>query len=280
MLAVLLALVASSCWGVADFTAGLRARRVALPVVLACVEGTGLGLVLALIAVEGEPLPSGRAIVLSVLAGTAGVLALGAFYRALAIGTMSIVAPISATGVALPVLVGVVTGDRPSAVTSAGLAVAVLGVVLASREAGEQNAHAAAAGRTSVVLALAAAVGFGSYFVLSDAAADESVLWLLVLARIVIVPALAVVILVRREPAPARRDAVALVLAGTLDVTATGLYGLANTKGALSIVSVVGSLYPVTTVLLARVVLGERIRSVQMAGIVAALAGIALIGAG
>jgi drug/metabolite transporter (DMT)-like permease len=279
VLAVLLALVASSCWGVADFIGGLRSRRVALPVVLAFVEGTGFVLVLALIALESEPLPSTRALLLSLAAGLAGVLGLGAFYRALAIGTMSIVAPISATAVALPVVLGVATGDRLSAVTSAGLACAVVGVVLASREADEGTGRAAA-GRASIALALAAAVGFGSYFALSDAAADESVLWLLVVARIVVLPVLAAIVLVRRPPRPTRPDALALVAAGTLDVSATGLYGLANTKGALSIVSVVGSLYPVTTVLLARAVLGERIRAVQTAGILAALAGVALIAAG
>jgi len=279
VLAVLLALVASSCWGVADFIGGLRSRRVALPVVLAFVEGTGLVLVLALIALESEPLPSTRALLLSLAAGLAGVLGLGAFYRALAIGTMSIVAPISATAVALPVVLGVATGDRLSAVTSAGLACAVVGVVLASREA-DAGTGRAAAGRASIALALAAAVGFGSYFALSDAAADESVLWLLVVARVVVLPVLAAIVLVRRPPRPTRPDALALVAAGTLDVSATGLYGLANTKGALSIVSVVGSLYPVTTVLLARAVLGERIRAVQTAGILAALAGVALIAAG
>ncbi|HXS44457.1 MAG TPA: DMT family transporter [Solirubrobacteraceae bacterium] len=279
MLAVLLALVASSCWGVADFIGGLRSRRVALPVVLAFVEGTGFVLVLALIALESEPLPSTRALLLSLAAGLAGVLGLGAFYRALAIGTMSIVAPISATAVALPVVLGVATGDRLSAVTSAGLACAVVGVVLASREA-DAGTGRAAAGRASIALALAAAVGFGSYFALSDAAADESVLWLLVVARVVVLPVLAAIVLVRRPPRPTRPDALALVAAGTLDVSATGLYGLANTKGALSIVSVVGSLYPVTTVLLARAVLGERIRAVQTAGILAALAGVALIAAG
>jgi drug/metabolite transporter (DMT)-like permease len=279
VLAVLLALVASSCWGVADFIGGLRSRRVALPVVLAFVEGTGLVLVLALIALESEQLPSTRALLLSLAAGLAGVLGLGAFYRALAIGTMSIVAPISATAVALPVVLGVATGDRLSAVTSAGLACAVVGVVLASREA-DAGTGRAAAGRASIALALAAAVGFGSYFALSDAAADESVLWLLVVARIVVLPVLAAIVLVRRPPRPTRPDALALVAAGTLDVSATGLYGLANTKGALSIVSVVGSLYPVTTVLLARAVLGERIRAVQTAGILAALAGVALIAAG
>jgi drug/metabolite transporter (DMT)-like permease len=280
VLALGLALTSSLCWGVADFVGGVQSRRVPLLRVILVSQAVGLVAVVVVLAVRGVPPPALARLLPAIGGGLAGIVSLSAFYRGLAIGTMSIVAPISATGVALPVIVGVVTGDRLSAVTSAGLAVAVVGVVLASREARDEDARAAAAGRTSIALALAAAAGFGSYFVLSDAAADESVLWLLVLARIVILPVLAAVILVRGDGAPARPDAVALVLAGTLDVTATGLYGLANTKGALSIVSVVGSLYPVTTVLLARIVLGERISSVQMAGIVAALTGIALIAAG
>ena len=279
MLAVALALAASSCWGVADFLGGLTSRRVPVPVVLCVVQGAGLVLVLVVIAATGEPLPGTRAAVLSVAAGIAGVIALGCFYRALAIGTMSIVAPISATGVALPVIVGVATGDRVSTIVAVGLAVTVCGVILASRERHEDDERAAA-GALSVALALAAAIGFGLYFVMSDSAADDSVPWLLVLSRILPVPALAILARSRAMALPQRRPAAILVLAGTLDCSATGLYALANTKGALSIVGVVGSLYPVMTVILARVVLGERIRRVQQVGVAAALAGVAMIAAG
>src|SRR5947207_987820 len=118
----------------------------------------------------------------------------------------------------------------------------------------------AAAGVLGVALALVAAVGFGSYFVMSDAAADDSVLWLLVLSRSVPVPALALFAWTRGMRPPTGRTAGTLVAAGTLDCGATALYAVANTKGALSIVSVVGSLYPVMTLILARAVLGERIR--------------------
>ena len=279
MTSVLLSLAAACCWGVADFIGGLQSRRVAIPVVLATVEGTGLVLVLAVIAMTGEPFPQARTVLISLAGGVGGVMALGCFYRALSIGTMSIVAPISATGVALPVIVGVATGDSLSVLVSAGLAVTVVGVILASREAHEEEQRAAA-GRLSVGLALLAAVGFGSYFVLSDAAADDSILWFLVLSRVIPVPALVAVAALLRVPRPPRESAVALVVAGTLDCGATGLYALANTKGALSIVSVVGSLYPVATVVLARVVLGERIRPLQRAGVVAALAGVAMIAGG
>ena len=279
MLAVALSLLASACWGVADFTGGLQSRRVPVVVVLALVEGVGLLAFLVVIAVIGEPLPGTRAILYAIGAGTAGAVALGCFYRALAIGTMSIVAPISSTGVALPVIVGVASGDRPSLVVSLGLAIAVAGVLLASREQ-HDDAERAAAGRAAVWLALVAALGFGSYFVFSDVAADSSVPWLLVFSRALIVPVLIAVALVRRAPAPARSSLLVLVLAGLLDVSATGLYGLANTKGALSVVSVVGALYPVATVLLARVILGERIRPVQQLGVAAAMVGVALIATG
>jgi drug/metabolite transporter (DMT)-like permease len=279
MTPVLLSLAASCCWGVADFVGGLQSKRVAIPVVLAMVEGTGLVLVFVVIAATGEPLPGGRAVVLSLVGGVAGVLALGCFYRALSIGTMSIVAPISATGVALPVIVGIATGDNLSALVSAGLAVTVVGVILASREAHEDEGRAAA-GRLSIGLALLAAVGFGSYFVLSDAAADDSVWWFLLLSRVIPVPALIALARWRGMSAPAPRSALLLAAGGTLDCGATALYAVANTKGALSIVAVVGSLYPVMTVFLARVVLGERIRLVQRVGVAAALAGVAMIAGG
>jgi len=279
MVPVLLSLAASSCWGVADFLGGLQSKRVPVVVVLCVVQGAGLVVVVAIIAITGEPFPGARAAILSIVAGIGGIVALGCFYRALAIGTMSIVAPISATGVTIPVVVGLATGDELSTVVAIGLGVTFLGVVLASREQ-HDDAEQAAAGKLSVGLALVAAVGFGSYFVLSDAAADDSVLWLLVLARSIPVPALALFAWARRMPAPRGRTASTLVLAGTLDCSATALYAVANTKGALSIVSVVGSLYPVMTLLLARVVLGERIRPLQQAGVAAALTGVAMIAAG
>jgi drug/metabolite transporter (DMT)-like permease len=279
MLAVALALAASSCWGVADFLGGLQSRTLPVPVVICVVEGTGLALVLVVIAAAGEPVPGVRDSALGVLAGVAGVIGLACFLRALAIGTMSIVAPISATGVALPVVVGLATGDRLSTIVAIGVVVAVLGVVLASRER-HDDAERRAIGRSSIVLALAAAVGFGSYFALADAAAGGGVWWLLALSRVVPVPVLALLAWQRGMRAPPRTRLFILMTAGTIDCSATGFYALATTKGALSIVAVVGSLYPVVTVVLARTFLGERIRPVQQVGVAAALAGVAMIAAG
>jgi len=247
--------------------------------VLLVQQAAGAAIATAVILAAGEGAPNDRAIVFSVLAGIAGAIALGAFYRALAVGTMSIVAPISASGVTLPVAVGIAGGDRPSALQAAGLAVTVLGVLLASREVHEGEAPEGA--RRSIGLALIAAVGFGAYFSLSDQAADESVLWLVLIARIAAIAVLTPIVLAARTSLRlSPRDGRALVFVGAVDLAATGLYGLANTEGLLSIVAVVGALYPVATVLLARFVLHERLRGAQTAGVVLAFTGVAAVAAG
>jgi drug/metabolite transporter (DMT)-like permease len=273
------ALAASACWGSADFFGGLKAKSHSALAVLFTIEVSGLIVAAVVMAIAHDPFPSTRAALCALGAGTAGIVALGAFYRALAIGTMSIVAPISATGVALPVIVGIATGDRPSAIVVAGLVVTTLGVILASREVHE-DADRAAAGRTSIVLALLAAVGFGTYFIGADVAADGSVLWTVLLGRIVAVPIVGIAVLSRSVALPRGPDLLVLCVAGAGDLLATTLYGVANTHGDLSIVSVVGSLYPIATVMLARAVLNERVRTVQAAGVAAALTGVALIAVG
>jgi drug/metabolite transporter (DMT)-like permease len=273
------ALAASACWGSADFFGGLKAKRHSALAVLFTIEVSGLIVAAVVMAIAQDPFPSTRAVLCALGAGTAGIVALGAFYRALAIGTMSIVAPISATGVALPVIVGIATGDRPSAVVVLGLIVTTVGVILASREIHEDEEQAAA-GRTSIVLALLAAVGFGAYFIGADVAADDSVLWTVVLGRAIAVPVVGFIVLTRAVALPRGGDLRVLCAAGAVDLLATALYGVANTHGDLSIVSVVGSLYPIATVMLARAVLDERVRTVQAVGVVAALSGVALIAAG
>jgi drug/metabolite transporter (DMT)-like permease len=278
-LGVLLALAASACWGVADFFGGLQSRRLSAVTVVLCVQVAGLVIAVAAVLVTGAGVPGGREAAWALAAGLAGVLGLTCFYRALAVGTMSIVAPISSTGVALPLLVGLARGDHVSAVQAAGLACAFVGVLLAGREKG--HGEDAAAARHGVLLALAAAVGFGTYFVGAAEAAGGGVLWTVLLARASAVPVLAVIALASGVPLVApRADALKLFAVGALDLTATALYAAATTKGLLALVSVLGALYPVSTVLLARALLGERLTRAQGTGVAAALAGAALIAAG
>jgi drug/metabolite transporter (DMT)-like permease len=213
-------------------------------------------------------------------AGLAGMAALSAFYRALAIGTMSIVAPISATGVCVPVIVGIADGERPKAVQLAGILAAVIGVVLASREQ-EPEPQARRVTRASIGLALVAAAGFGAFLVGLRASAKSSVLWAVFASRGAGIAALAGAATALPSPGlRARSGVLPLALVGLLDLGANGLYAVATRHGLLSIVAVAASLYPLGTVLLARAVLRERVARVQEVGVIAALVGVALIAAG
>ena len=233
------------------------------------------------VVLAGEPAPSVSELWPAAAGGVAGVVALAAFYRGLAIGTMSIVAPISATGAVVPIAVGLATGERLDAAEAMGIVLAVAGVVLASREAAPEGSPATGVARRSVLLALVAALGFGTFFVGMDAAADAGVFWALLTARSASFPMLLAVVAVTRPRFPGRPAALAgLAVIGLLDLGANVLYAAASTQGLLSIAAVTSSLYPVVTILLAHSILGERIRPVQRVGVVAALVGVVLIASG
>jgi drug/metabolite transporter (DMT)-like permease len=281
MLAIALGLGSSLFWGLADFGGGLQSRRYPVVAVRLVSQAVGLVGIAAVVALSGEPPPPLDELWPAAAGGIGGLLALAAFYRALAIGTMSIVAPISATGSAVPVVVGLASGERPSAVQLAGILAAGVGVVLAAREAPHEDEARARAGRASIGLALVAALGFGAFFVGMQRAAEVDVLWAMLAARVADAALLVPVALLLRPSLHIPPNALAALAAiGVLDLTANGLYAWGTTQGLLSVVAVLGSLYPLATVLLARAVLGERIRRVQEIGVASALAGVLLIAAG
>jgi drug/metabolite transporter (DMT)-like permease len=282
MTAVALALLSSISWGTGDFLGGLVSRRINVAAVMLISQGMALAPLLAWALLSGDA-ATAQGLGLGALAGLAGVFALTAFYRALSIGTMSIVAPISSSGAVVPVAAGLIGGDRPSSLQTLGIAAAIAGVIAASREAPHEDADRAADARQSVLLALVAAVGFGTFLWLMDPASKDGVPWALLAARTASTSAVALAVLVRGidlRPALASRTLALILLVGALDVGANALYATALGHGLLSVVSVLGSLYPVMTVVLARLVLGERVRRVQEAGVVSVLAGVALIAAG
>jgi drug/metabolite transporter (DMT)-like permease len=280
VLAVALAFASSVCWGLADFMGGLQARRRPLVTVLLVAQFAAIALAVALVLASGDGPPDIGPGALAFGAGVAGCAALAAFYRGLAIGTMSIVAPVSATGAAVPVLVGLATGERPGVVQLVGIAMAMVGIVLAARE--PADAAPSGALRASLGLALVAALGFGSFFVLLDLGTEDAgVPWAILLVRLGELALLGAVVAAARPAMPAGlRDAAPLLAIGALDVLANALFAAATTEGLLSVVSVVGSLYPAVTVVLARLVLAERVSRLQEAGVVATLAGVAAISAG
>lgn len=276
MRAIALALGASLSWGFADFFGPLKGRRFGALRVLVYVQLGGLLSIAVIVAIRGEG-PADAAVLLAIPAAVSGTLGLYAYYRGMAVGAMSIVAPIAGISAVVPVSVGVLSGERPSAWQVLGMACALIGVFLASLERGGTGPRIAA----GVGLALLAALGFGGYFPPMHAAGDADFWWASLIFRMtsttVILCAVAVV-----RPAlaiPAVQLPV-LALIGTGDMLGNLLFAAASTSGLVSVTSVLASLYPIVTVVLARIVLKERVARSQEAGIGLTLAGVALISAG
>jgi uncharacterized membrane protein len=268
--AIALALAASLAWGCSDFLAGLKTRELAVVWVLLVSQATGLVLIVGAALAWGEPLPGGDAALWAAGAGIAELIGFAALYRALAVGSMSIVAPLSACAAIVPVIVSLASGTAPTLVQGVGMALALGGAVLASAEPGGRRA-------AGVGLAVLAAFAFGVFFVGMDQAADDGPLWAVALNRTAAVGAL-IVAAAWLRPRPLARDAYApLAMVGALDVTANAMFAIALTVGMAAIVSVLGSLYPLATVVLARAVLNEQVTGSQRTGVMAALTGIALV---
>ena len=282
----LLAVLASAMWGSSDYVGGLLSRRISsLAVVF-------LGMCVALVAVGALAVvvrpPLGADLLDGAVAGVAGGAALVCFYRAMATGPMSVVAPLSATGTAIPVVWDLANGTSANALQGAGMLLAFTGVILAG---GPELRKSPDTARSTLLLTLAAAVGFGLYFVFVAQGSQTSVLGTLLGQRTAGVLLLAVPALrgwrtqsselngLRARLSPTLM--VLLVLGGLADVSANGIYGVSTRlPGAdLAVVTVLASLYPVMTTLLARFLLKERLRAVQNVGVVAALAGVLLLNA-
>ena len=279
MSGILLALAASLSWGVADFGAGVGALRLPVPLVIVVSQGAGLVFVGVVVAIAQPHTPTLAQFAWGALAGTVGLFGLTAFYRALSIGAMGIVGPLSATAALVPLADGLARGERPSSLQLAGVALAVVGVVAASIEKrGHVEGRRIGAG---VGYALLAALAFGCSLIALSKAAAGGALWAPLSMRAVGVPLMLVVVLLLRPPhAGLRLSLWLLVGVGIFDTAANVLFGLAVSRGLLSVVSVLASLYPVVLVAMARVLLHERIARHQLGGVAIALTGVALISAG
>lgn len=287
-MAALSALLAALLWGTADYLGGTAARRLPVASVLGVQQLIALLGLVPLAAVIGafdEP----RAYVLpGIFAGLAGMVALGAFYRALATGTMGVVAPIAALGVVVPIALSLLDGERPGPAQLVGMAVAVVGVVLAS---GPEISGRGRGGATPLLLAGLAALGFGAVLVLvAEASGGEggslgAIVMTLLTMRLASVCVLTV-LLVAFAPARGmeigvrRSDLPVLVAIGVFDVGANGAYALASQSDLVSVSAVLASLYPVTTVLLARRFQAELLGGVQLVGVALALVGVVLLAGG
>lgn len=270
----LLAILSSVLWGSGDFMAGALSRRRHPYAVVGGSQVVGFGFMLVVATVTGEwsADPAGY-LLWGVLASTAGFSGLAAFYTALATGRMGVVSPIAALGVLVPLATGLFAGEVPSAVQYLGIVLAIVGVVLAS---GPEISGAA--GVRPVLLAGLAALMFGLFLTFVAAGAKESAVMTMTTQRTFSTVLIVLIALVARSVGGLQRQDIGwLVAIGVFDISANLLFTLATTMGLLAIVSVLGSLYPVVTVILAWAVLHERLAPAQYVGVAVALVGVAAI---
>jgi drug/metabolite transporter (DMT)-like permease len=275
--AVLLALSSSVLWGSSDFYGGVLSRRRPVFAVTWCSQAIALlTLVIVTTVLHSWALP-GRYLWYGVAAGVLGSIGIISFYRALAVGPMGLVAAVGSTSVVLPVLAAVLQGERPGAVQYAGIALAVGGVVLAS---GPEFASGQQVRSSTMLLALLAALGFGGYFWTMARAAAHNLPMVLVTQRLTnLVIGTVLVLATGTVVRFAARDLPTLAFVGIGDMAANATYALATRHGPLSMVAVLASLYPLVTALLARALLGERLRRVQQVGAATAMAGALILAA-
>lgn len=266
-----LALLSSLTWGVADYVGGVTSRRVAPMVVVLWSQLVG-GAVAVGGAVVFEGTLDASSAVWGAAAGLGGGTGLAALYHGLATGRMAIVAPVSGlVGAGLPVLVGLGLGERPAPLTLAGIAVALPAIWLTSRPRSGQ------VGLRGIAPAVLAGVGFAAFFVFLDQTGDGAGLWPLVPARIASVALMSVVLSSLRRPVAATAAAIpGIVVAGAGDMAANMLFLSAVRLGLLSVVSVLSSLYPVVTVVLARLA-GEDVSPGQWSGVGLSMVAVTLI---
>jgi len=274
-----LALLGAASWGIGDFLGGLASRRVHVFTVLVISQAAGLAGAATWVLSSGDARPALVDLWPAAGAGIAAALGLAALYRGMAIGAMGIVAPISATSPIVPLAVDVARGRTPSPLQWVGIVVVLGGVVLLARETGTVGTESGLA--TGVVLALAAALGFGLFIVGLDASSDHSVAWTILVARGAGATVALVAALVSAAPLrPPARMLPMILAVGAFDTVANVLVAFATTKGPAGIVAVLSALYPVTTIVLARVLLAERLDRSRRIGGALALGGAAAVAVG
>ncbi len=279
-MSALLALLAAAFYGTADFMGGLATRRAPAVAVTLFAQASGLGVLLLYLAVMRPPLPPPTDFAWGALSGVFAAVSLLQLYRALATGVMSVVAPATALAAgALPVLLGLLLGERPGTIALAGMTLAVVAIVLISQEEDRPDAAGQSALR-SLALALFAGVLIGLFLIFLTRGTKDGGMWRLVACRAVSISGLGAWALATRGPLrPPGQERTALA-SGALDMVANALYVTAVQHGMLALATVLVSLYPGATVLLAYGVLGERLRPVQTAGLALALLSAALIATG
>lgn len=277
MLSIVFGLTSALAWGAADFSGGLASRKTGAYRAVLFGETVGFSVFLPVALLVGEPALDGRSLILAALAGALGTLGLLLLYHALATGSMSIAAPVSALmSAVLPVIVGSASEGFPGPVTFLGFGFALTAVWLVSQS--RDGVKDVLSHLSALRLPLIAGLGFGSFFVLMHASAGKGIWWPIVVARSAGLLVISMFMLLRRDSWSVPRSVwPVIIINGVLDVAANTFFILAGRSGRLDIAAVLGSLYPGGTVLLAWLVLKERLARIQWLGILSALIAIVLL---
>lgn len=279
MLPILLGLASALTWGAGDFTGGLAARRVGAYRSVFYAEVIGVIFLFIVIGLTGEDLPGTRTMIFSVLAGMLGTVGLMLLYHAMAIGMMSIAAPVSALlAAALPVAVGIFAEGLPDFLTILGFGFALLAVWMISQSEG--GVKDILSHLSDLKLPLIAGIGFGFYFVLMHEATGDggAVIWPMVFSRLGGMTLITTYLLVTRSNLKIELGALPIIsVNGILDLGGNFFFILAGQAGRLDVASVLSSLFPGATVMLAWIFLKERLNRNQWIGVAAALVAIILM---
>ena len=279
----LLALGSALLYGAADFTGGLATRRFATIPVVILSQFSGLVSLLFLLPLLPDTSPTRADMLWGAVAGLTGGVGVGLLYRALAVGTMAVVAPTTAVcAVAIPVVVSVLLGERPGPVAALGIGLGIVSIVLVSRQTLGEERPTTGTGRgrlpPGVGIALISGVAIGFFFLALAQTRSEAGMWPLVASRLLSVVLFGITAMATRQSVRMPQRIVLLAgVCGIIDMLANALYLLAARDGPLSLVVTLSSLYPASTVLLARVILHERLNGWQISGVACALAAVVLI---
>lgn len=274
------ALASAAFYGAADFIGGLTSRRADATVIVVVSQGAGLVFVALALLIIGTPVPGRDDWMWGSLAGLTGGVGVALLYRALAIGVMAVVAPTTAVcAVVVPIAIAVILGERPGTQAIAGIVLAVVAIALVSQQESSGSGQTVAApARTGLGLALTSGIAIGLFLFTLARTSAEAGLWPLLAARLVSVTLFMAVAFVKRQSFAMPRSVMATAIAGgVLDMLANLLYLLATRSGPLTLAVTLSSLYPASTVILAWMILGERLKITQWLGVLCALVAIVII---
>jgi drug/metabolite transporter (DMT)-like permease len=282
---VALGLASAAAWGSADFSGGLAGRRAPVIGVVLFSQFVGLSLALGVSIARAEPSPTPNDVAISLVVGVLGAIGIGALYGGLAAGRMGVVAPIAGVlSAVIPVAAGIVLEGPPGPAAIAGIAIALVAVVLVSSAPGRPSGvsrRSVAGVPFDVALAFVAGISLGLLNLALSRLSSGTVFAPLVLARVVEAVVVGSAIVLIRTPWRVSRPVWPLVvIAGGLDMAGNGLFILAAQAGRLDIAAILSSLYPVATLILAAAVLKERVARVHALGIAAAVVAIVLVRVG